>query len=664
MTSFVVTNIGAAAAAGAGNPNGMAVEITSFRVGSSFGYRPERTQTALRGNTLYQGTVSAIRQHSADTKAVIIEIPTSAGPWDFGEIGLYLKTGELYAVATFAQPIRKLSVLVDQVPHAPVFHCLMKFGPGGSASFTLVDGPSGSNLLEVSSFAYVTAPVWMPNLPNTVIVHEGDTLPAVLIYRNTDYTWVPAGFDYVGTFDGVMPNATTVASSYLNTHTSTLFGDMLIQDQWGRMRYTSYISNGSAVLSSAIPITPGMPSTKFTMFRRTNSLFSGSGSDGESDSGFLTSAEARWLWLRLNLFTGDGSGALDTRGGQGLGLTDIPVPAGTSPTDAEWAALTTRINAARQHVAAPNDSNPLLYVLEAPKRTNPIMYGSRVAELARTVSDLTTYGRRPTGAMETAVQLAYSRTLTQAIDWFMSRMSVDLVWSSMRNANIFFNAGGFVDFRMRSGRKSYVGWLLANVLQRLGPIRFWANGVETMGPLKLTYSYSEGAASAAGAGLGWAGVGSTYRLMFNYSVPVFANESLAGDPSVIGGINPTDEAFILSLYARAIDNGVNLRFSFSYTGIDSSTVNSPALLERIGTMINGLEEPVLNEQPTFWLTDQRANIYVVTGRRWSSPLVTPPWPTVTVSTADTIWGVPITIDANSLEMSGGAVYNPYWGTVR
>ena len=666
MSTFKITTVGAAAAAGTGNPNGLAVEITTFRVGSSFGYTPEASQTALRGNTLYQGQVSAIRQHSPDTKAVIIEIPTTAGPWEFGEIGLYLKTGELYAVMAFKRPIPKLSVLVDGVPHAPVFHCLMKLGPGGNASFTLVDGPSGSNLLELLSFSYVTAPMWMPNLPNAIIVHEG-TLPAVLLYKNTSHTWVPAGYDYIGSFTGTMPNSTTVSAAFLNDQTSSLYGDVLIQDQWGRIRYTSYISNGSAVLSAAVPVTPGFPSTEFTLFRKSASVFGGGGTNEPGDSGnvgFLTRSEALWMWTMVNSLTSSSNSNVNVRGGLGLNLADVPLPTGDVPTDGEWAALTLRVNRAREHISSPVDGATSI-ALVAPSRTNPIMYGSRVGALRQSILNIGPYLRKPTGFFEEVVQVAQTKVMTTPTDWKSARVDLRFTWSSLANANTFFNSGGYIDIRVRSGKRTYLEWMIFRALSQLGSIRFGAETVETTGPQRLVFEKGDGVLTPTGP-LGWTGLAEDrVRNVFAYAIPIVGSETLAGNaPGNVGARQPADEHVLLNLYAVPIANGLFLSFTYAYTGFDDEfTTTSWATAVSGDPLTNGYDEPERGVTPATWWSDQRLNFYAITGRKSNSPLITPPWPTTVVETVTTAWGVPMSpSDPGVGGMASTGTARSYWGT--
>ena len=661
MSTFKITTVGANAAGGQANPQGLAVEITHFRIGSSFGYDPTPDQTELRGTILHFGLVSAIRQHSPTTKAVIFEIPVTAGPWDFGEIGLYLKTGELYAVMAYQRPMRKLSVLVDGIPHAPVFHCLLKMAPGNDSTFAVVDGPSGSNLLEVASFSYVTAPLWMPNLPNVVIVHEGDTLPAVLLYRNSDYTWVPAGFDYLGSFDGSMPTTGSVYSSFLNNYTSSVYGDVLIQDQWGRIRYTAYIASGTAVLSAPFPITPQHVSTKFTLYKKSASLFTG-GDTSEDDSGFLTSSEAREIWQSTNRYLGGGNELAATRGAYGLNLATLPLPTGDAPTDAEWEAITDAANKIRAHIQSPVDGNPL-HRLVAPKRSNPLMYGARVESLRRTTGDILPYSRRPDGVYEEVANIGYNRSLTNHMDWISSRITVDYSWVTLTAANVFFNAGGYLDFRMRCNRGTFVGWVLWRMISLLGSVRFWAEGVETTGPMRLTFDTGDGAMFPK-AHLGWHGVdNNSFRHMFSYAVPAVALERFGNDVMGVGGSSQTDEHLIVSMHAKGTATGVQLRFSLNYTGIDNLGYDQEGLTLRNESFTN-FDDPDLNAVSGNRLTSNAVQVFALSGRRRASGLITPAWPVATVVTADTLWGTPMGSSETFWAQSLAETSQRRWGITR
>lgn len=99
---FQVTNSGLAAAFAAGN-QGPAIRISQFRVGTGFGYLPEVSDAALRGDELFRDTPRSYRVLDTNTSEFTVVMDETVGTWQFGEIGLYQDTGELFALGTLTR---------------------------------------------------------------------------------------------------------------------------------------------------------------------------------------------------------------------------------------------------------------------------------------------------------------------------------------------------------------------------------------------------------------------------------------------------------------------------------------------------------------------------------------------------------------------------------
>lgn len=95
---FQITGAGFAAAFAAQN-NGPSIKITEFKIGGGFNYTPQSSDIALHGDTLYVGTPTAYRVIDQNTAEYTLRMDETVGSWQFGEIGLYLQDGTLFAVA-------------------------------------------------------------------------------------------------------------------------------------------------------------------------------------------------------------------------------------------------------------------------------------------------------------------------------------------------------------------------------------------------------------------------------------------------------------------------------------------------------------------------------------------------------------------------------------
>lgn len=122
---FLETDAGLAAASVA-TPTGPYIHITSFQVGSAYGYTPQRTDSGLNGTKLFEGIPASYSYVGDNTIDILCQIPADAGPFDFGEVGLFLDGGVMFAKAVFDTPQTKYSALGTNIVSTYSFHCLLK----------------------------------------------------------------------------------------------------------------------------------------------------------------------------------------------------------------------------------------------------------------------------------------------------------------------------------------------------------------------------------------------------------------------------------------------------------------------------------------------------------------------------------------------------------
>src|ERR1700688_1459289 len=127
--SFVVTNSGLAAASGA-TPTGPWISLVSFQVGAGYGYTPLPTHTGLDGALLFEGPPTSYQKVGGNTIDILCEIPPNAGPFQFGEIALFLPGNVMFAKAVFQTPHTKFSALGSNVVSSYELHCLLTLAQG------------------------------------------------------------------------------------------------------------------------------------------------------------------------------------------------------------------------------------------------------------------------------------------------------------------------------------------------------------------------------------------------------------------------------------------------------------------------------------------------------------------------------------------------------
>lgn len=131
--SAVVTDVGLAVASLA-TPTGPWINIRSFKIGDGFGYKANRLDTGLNGSILYGAPVTAYRNIPPKTINVMCSIPPIEGPFQFGELGLYVPSNDapsdptqdvLFAKLVFPSLQLKTSSLVTNVASSYTFNCLI-----------------------------------------------------------------------------------------------------------------------------------------------------------------------------------------------------------------------------------------------------------------------------------------------------------------------------------------------------------------------------------------------------------------------------------------------------------------------------------------------------------------------------------------------------------
>lgn len=90
---FQLTNAGVQALKT--NPNAAPV---SFKLGTAVNYVPAPTDTNLHGTVITTGTISAANQVNGNVLRYTFGLSTSSGPYAFGECGLFMSDGTLFAL--------------------------------------------------------------------------------------------------------------------------------------------------------------------------------------------------------------------------------------------------------------------------------------------------------------------------------------------------------------------------------------------------------------------------------------------------------------------------------------------------------------------------------------------------------------------------------------
>jgi hypothetical protein len=228
------------------------VTVTSFQLGSAYGYIPEPSDTGIHGTLVYTGTPSSPLAVSANLVSYSSYLDFDLGPFQFGEIGLFVGS-VLFALATGSAPISK-------IPPAA--------GVSGNAiridMYVSVVGTNYAmwlNLAESNNefqMAVLTSPDLLPQssqaIPNAYVVSGAVTgQNAFLAYTDKTGLWnfdaYQFGSQVSAPITGSDSRSVTIALSNYSTEMSpAYFGQVILQFTTGTLYSTCrYVQ--SAIIS-------------------------------------------------------------------------------------------------------------------------------------------------------------------------------------------------------------------------------------------------------------------------------------------------------------------------------------------------------------------------------------------------------------------------------
>lgn len=193
-------------------PTGPFINLRSFAVGSAFGYDVTKDQTELLGEKLYEGSIVSYSFSGDNILTMVCRLPPDAGPFDFGEVAVYLDEGTMFAKAAFSKMQTKYSSLGTNLACTYTFNIMLKLDQS-VAVFRIIgaDGAAEQTLLTVSSWSEVVPPELSanPNLPLVLVQELDDKGDSTLLAQSTNQKWTPQG-NYFKLGDFTAQNASAV----------------------------------------------------------------------------------------------------------------------------------------------------------------------------------------------------------------------------------------------------------------------------------------------------------------------------------------------------------------------------------------------------------------------------------------------------------------------
>ena len=255
-TGFLITTGGQAQATVA-NPGGPYIHITQFRVGSGVNYVPAgyvpnvspTTQSSLVGSTLYTGIPSAFTVVDADTIEVTLIIPPTVLSFSFGEVGVYLEDGTLFAICVFDSLQQHVHAAGNQAGTTWKIRARLKLQQiPAICNVTLINSPS---LLEVPNWQTLFRPDLQPTGANAAIVHQNNgSGDPVFVVRDTDTEWGLVGYSRL--FEGNLSDAGASSTVSGFTHPNL---DVSLELPNTTSKYLIKFSSGDIRVLTSMPST-------------------------------------------------------------------------------------------------------------------------------------------------------------------------------------------------------------------------------------------------------------------------------------------------------------------------------------------------------------------------------------------------------------------------
>jgi len=266
---FVLTSAGEAALAA--NP-GSPPTLHSFKAGASFGYVPSIADTDIRGLPLHAGSPSSPVVQSSSLLKYTVHMDKDTGDFSFGEIGLYLPGGVLFALGASASPILKTRQQGVVSGNNLVIDCYVTTVGSNFAIFAEM-GNSSSNLNVGSVNSVDSLPSAFNANPNVYVIPAPDGKGSVLAYSN-NAAWSFTGYEEIADQQVLAASTSNSLSVGQPSVGPVFFGELLVQvmdgPATGAVRIVTGYSSAGQVFSVGTPfLTPPAPNNTIRILKKT-----------------------------------------------------------------------------------------------------------------------------------------------------------------------------------------------------------------------------------------------------------------------------------------------------------------------------------------------------------------------------------------------------------
>lgn len=511
MSDFFITSAGLLAASTA-TPTGPYIEITEFRLGTDTSTSTLLTSTGLYGTTVYSASPTSYTILDIDTIGIQLDVPATAGNFSFGEIGLFLSSGVMFARASLGKSVSKVSSNSSSSPNILRYTAVVKLTQA-PAIFQITTS-TGDSILEVSDFSVVQGPSQFLGSPNALIVNETSPYQeSVFLWKQSSTRWSIGKYNRVTSAILASNQSGSFlldSTDFLPFQTSTP-SKYLIQTTSGAVRAVADISGSQLTLTKALA----------------PSLVLGDVVDlYEVDSKSLTPpiisrSQYNDLASFFNSVWSTPAVASSFKDSMGFGQTAIPLlPLGASTTSLDLDNLSSAIQSAANLVGY---SMPSTSGINPDWSSNLTDYATKLSLLYSAVSTIK-QSRFNIPVENLSLTLGTQTTYTGGSNWTSISYAVSFIFTNSQQMAAFFNSGGILGFT-----PDIQG---ANFSQKcqsyaFNPLKVVGTSVSRSGCLVGfgdSSSYGDGF-STSSSELGYYGLTSTNKVLYRKTIFPISNDN-------------------------------------------------------------------------------------------------------------------------------------------
>lgn len=167
---------------------GPKITINNFKLGAGYGYSPSVSATGLVGTILYSGSPFNYTVNAENEVVYTLYLDETVGDFNFGEIGLYLEDGTLFAVGAYNSPQLKLKTTGSQVGNQIVIEAKLKLSNLAPVINFNIQQIALARILQVNGIHLLVPPILAGSNAYLTGSYDDET-NIIYAFRHGDYRW-------------------------------------------------------------------------------------------------------------------------------------------------------------------------------------------------------------------------------------------------------------------------------------------------------------------------------------------------------------------------------------------------------------------------------------------------------------------------------------------